>query len=252
MTTPSTSVLVDGTSSAIPTSRATSVDGEDDPTESNATAERHLEHLSLPTIRVQRHWPTAASFNSSLDRLDEDVNDVHSEQPIREQHRDGSVDALATQVDGTDDHSSQSPSQNVNSSVSPMPSNEGGTNRQEALTHHQVLRNGHTDHLDDNPAIIALQPLPSHAGASIPYPPQTSTTPQESYPQASRRPSTSTHTTPSNHHAHHDHPHHPRRHRRLLRWLQRRVDHPLPWNLSLRRRTENVRRRILDVERLLP
>lgn len=251
MTTRSTSVLVYGTSSAIPTSRATSVDGEEDPLESNATAEHHLEHLSLPTIRVQRHWPTAASFNSSLDRMDGDANDVHSEQPIREQHRDGSVDALATQVDGTDDPSSQSPSQNVNSSVFLMPSNEGGTNRQEALTHHQALRHGDTEHPNDNPAMIALQPLPGHADTSIPYPPQTSTTRQESSPQSSRRPSTSIHTTPSNHHAHHDHLHHHRR-RRLLRWLRRRVDHPLPWNLSLCRRTENVRRRILDVERLLP
>lgn len=42
--------------------------------------------------------------------------------------------------------------------------------------------------------------------------------------------------------------HNHRHRRRLLRWLR----HPLPWNMSLRRRAENIRRRIMDVDRVLP
>ncbi|KAI4221974.1 MAG: hypothetical protein L6R36_006511 [Xanthoria steineri] len=249
MTTRSTSVVVDGTPSAIPTTRATSVDGEEDPFESNATARHHLEHLALPTIRVHHHWPSAASLNSSLDRMDEGVDNVDPEQSIGQQDRDGDVNAFATQVDGTDDHSSQTPSQNGNSSFPQMPTNERGRDPQEPFSHDQALRNGIVGHLNPDPRMM-LPPSQSNEGeTSIPYPQQFSSIPQESSPQSSPRPSSNTRTSPPNHHGH-DHRH--RRRRRILRWVQRHVDHPLPWNLSLRRRTQNVRRRILDVERLLP
>ena len=249
MTARSTSVVVDGTPSAIPTTRATSVDGEEDHLESNATARHHLEHLALPTIRVHHHWPSAASLNSSLDRMEEGVDNVQPEQPIRQQYRDGIVNALATQVDGTDDHSSQTPSQNVNSSVSLMPSNERGRDPQEPFTHDQALRNGIAGHLNADPEMMLPQSEPYQGETSIPYPQQIPSFPQESSPQSSPPASSNTRASPPNHHGH---DHRRRRRRRILRWVQRHVDHPLPWNLSLRRRTQNVRRTILDVERLLP
>ncbi|KAI4111223.1 MAG: hypothetical protein LQ339_000684 [Xanthoria mediterranea] len=249
MTARSTSVVVDGTPSAIPTTRATSVDGEEDPLESNATARHHLEHLALPTIRVHHHWPSAASLNSSLDRMDEGVDNVHPEQPIRQQYRDGNVNALATQVDGTDDHSSQTPSQNVNSSGPLMSSSDRGRDPQEPFTHDQDLRNGIAGHPTAVPEMMLPQSQPNQGETSIPYPQQILSIPQESSPQSSPPPSSNTRTSPPSHHGH-DHRH--RRRRRILRWVRRRVDHPLPWNLSLRQRTQNVRRRILDVERLLP
>ncbi|KAI4253372.1 MAG: hypothetical protein LQ352_003728 [Teloschistes flavicans] len=46
------------------------------------------------------------------------------------------------------------------------------------------------------------------------------------------------------------HVRHPRRHR-LPRWLRRRLDHPVPWRIGLRRRAENIRQILGRVERLM-
>ena len=233
-------------------SRATSVDGDNDPHESNATARSHLEHLALPTIQVQQHeWPSAVSFNSSLERMDEDVNDVRPQHPSWQRHSHKNVVATATHVEGTHHSSSQSTSQNVNSSISLMLNNEDGTIQQEALIHYQPFRNGGPSHLNDHSATIIAPPhsQPSHTDATTSSPPQTSTAARGSSSPSSQRPSSTTHLTPPNH-VHDDH--HRRRRRRLVRWLRRHVDHPFPWNLSLRQRTQNIRRRILDVDRVLP
>ncbi|KAL8895318.1 MAG: hypothetical protein Q9192_003711 [Flavoplaca navasiana] len=248
MTTRSTSVLVDGTPSAISTSQATSVDGEQDVPEFHPTARHHLEDAFLQTFRVQQHRPSAASFDSSLNGM-EDGNNVDSDLPYLQQHRGGSEAEYSTQVDGTEGHSSQSPTQNVDTSTSLTPSSEGGTDSPGALTYEQPVLDGNTDQLILDPATNTRQSPPSPADALSSHPPQTSTTPQESSSQASQQPSAIAPSTRPNHRI--DERHH-RRRQRLLRWLQRRVEHPLPWDLSLRRRTENLRRRILDVDRLVP
>ncbi|KAI4275228.1 MAG: hypothetical protein LQ337_003367 [Flavoplaca oasis] len=248
MTTRSPSVLVDGTSSAISTSRTTSLDGEQDVPEFHPTPRHHLEDAFLQRFRLQHHRPSAASFDSSLNGM-EDGNNVDRDRPNLQQHRGGSEAEYPTQVDGTEGHSSQSPTPNVDTSTSYTPSSEGGTDPPDALTNEQPVNNGDTDQLIPDPAINTRQSPTSHADALSSHPPQTSTTPQELSSQASQRPSATAHATRPNHHIDERHL---RRRQRLLRWLRRRVDHPLPWHLSLRRRTENLRRRISDVDRVLP
>ncbi|KAL9626334.1 MAG: hypothetical protein Q9204_007390 [Flavoplaca sp. TL-2023a] len=249
MTTRSTSVLVDGIPSATSsTSRATSVDGEQDVRESHPTARHHLEDAFLQTFRVQQHRPSAASFDSSLNGM-EDGNNDDPDRLDSQQYRGGSEAECPTQVDGTDDHSSQSPTQNLDTSTSLTPSSEGGTGSPGALTYEQPVIDGNTDQPIPDPATNTPQSPPSPADALSSHPPQNSTTPQESSSQASQQPSATAPSTRPNHHI--DERHH-RRRQRLLRWLRRRVEHPLPWQLSLRRRTENLRRRIRDVDRLLP
>ena len=69
MTTPSTTVLVDGTPNGAPTSEATSIHEDDSPLEDNATRRHQLEQLAPPTAQGAQHYPSAASFNASLDQL---------------------------------------------------------------------------------------------------------------------------------------------------------------------------------------
>ena len=248
MTTRTTSVLVDGTPSAISTSRATSLDGEPEVPEPHPTVRHHLEDAFLQTSRVQQHRPSAASFDSSLNGM-EDGNNDDPDRLDSQQHRGGSEAECPTPVDGTDDHSSQSPTQNLDTSTSLTPSSEEGTDSAGALTYEQPVLDGNTDQLIHDPATNTEQSPPSPADALSSHPPQTSTTPQESSSQASQQSSATAPSTRPNHH--NDERHH-RRRRRLLRWLRRGDEDPFPWQLSLRRRTENLRRRILDVNRLLP
>ncbi|KAL8866880.1 MAG: hypothetical protein Q9198_008725 [Flavoplaca austrocitrina] len=248
MTTRTTSVLVDGTPSAISTSRATSLDGEPEVPEPHPTVRHHLEDAFLQTFRVQQHRPSAASFNSSLNGR-EDGNNDDPDRLDSQQHRGGSEAERPTQADGTDDHSSQSPTQNLDTSTSLTPSSEEGTDSRGALTYEQPVLDGNRDQLIPDPATNTRQSPPSPADALSSHPPQTSTTPQESSPQASQQPSATAHTNRPNHRI--DERHH-RRRQRLLHWLRRRVENPLPWHLSPRRRRENLRRRISDVDHLLP
>lgn len=69
MTTPSTTVLVDGVSDDPPTSVATSVDSEDDPLTPIATQRHRLELLTGPQLRHEQQYASADSFNASLDQL---------------------------------------------------------------------------------------------------------------------------------------------------------------------------------------
>ncbi|KAL8748546.1 MAG: hypothetical protein Q9184_007225 [Pyrenodesmia sp. 2 TL-2023] len=69
MTTPSTTVLVDGVSDDPATSEATSVYSEDDPLTPMATQRHHLELLTGPQLRHEQPYPSADSFNASLDQF---------------------------------------------------------------------------------------------------------------------------------------------------------------------------------------
>lgn len=69
MTTPSTTVLVDGVSEGPPTSVATSVHSEDDSLTPTATRTHHLDLLAAPQPREEQQYPSAESFNASLDQL---------------------------------------------------------------------------------------------------------------------------------------------------------------------------------------
>lgn len=71
MTTPSTTILIDGTMDGAHTSEATSIHDDESPVEENATRRHHLENLAIPSIQVGQHHASAASFNASLDQIGE-------------------------------------------------------------------------------------------------------------------------------------------------------------------------------------
>ncbi|KAL8953855.1 MAG: hypothetical protein Q9222_000301 [Ikaeria aurantiellina] len=95
MTTPSTTIMVDGTPDGVSTSDATSIDAEEDSAQTHATRRYHFEHLAVPTTQGEQRWPSASSFNSSLDRLQqsehlEDGVDGNSHpSPSQQQHEHG-------------------------------------------------------------------------------------------------------------------------------------------------------------------
>ncbi|KAL8780912.1 MAG: hypothetical protein Q9213_006252 [Squamulea squamosa] len=243
MTAPSTTVLVDGTPSAVPTSQATSVYGEEDSLESSATVRHHLEQLTLPTLRPEQDWPSAASFNSSLDRLDGDVsNEAHPMHSIQGNHRNSEGDASTPQVDGVNSTPNQGSLENAPSS-SQVLINNGPTIAAQPLDGQHAQRNNYIAQPHHVPTTASPSPPSPTLNLTQPFPSQTST--PSSISQQSGQP-TSPHIDPTL-------PDQPvRRRRRLLHWFQRRLENPLPWHLSLRRRADNVRRRILDVDRLLP
>ncbi|KAL8921643.1 MAG: hypothetical protein Q9172_003891 [Xanthocarpia lactea] len=245
MTTSPTTIFVDGTPSAVPTSQATSIYGEEEASESNATARHHLEHLAPPTARLEQHWPSAASFNSSLDRSNEETNtNAYPIQLTQNIRRDGDSVSSATPVDGVNDTTDHSSLQSGNS-PSQLPSIDGHATTQELLTSEERHHNTPISQPDHVPATSASPPPSSRPNSTPPARSQTSTLSSVSrqLPQDQ---------SPTRLNQHGQHIHHHRRRRRLRRWLQRHLNHPLPWNLSLRGRTENIRRRIMDVERLLP
>ncbi|KAL8768309.1 MAG: hypothetical protein Q9209_005448 [Squamulea sp. 1 TL-2023] len=248
MTTPSATILVDGTPSAVPTSQATSVYGEEESLESNATVRHRLEQLTLPTLRPEQDWPSAASFNSSLDRLNgDDSNEAHAHpvHSIQGNQRNSEGDALTPQVDsvnGTPNHGSL---QNASSSSQVLINNEP-TIAAEPLHGQQAQRNNHILQPDYFPTIASPSPPSPSFNHTRPSPPQTSTSSPDSQPSGQPSSPRISPILPNQRI-------HRRRHRRrLLHWFQRRLENPLPWHLSLRRRADNVRRRILDVDRLLP
>ncbi|KAL8905872.1 MAG: hypothetical protein Q9171_006501 [Xanthocarpia ochracea] len=246
MTTSPTTIFVDGTPSAVPTSQATSIYGEEEAFESNATARYHLEHLAPPTARLEQHRPSTASFNSSLDRSNEETSTnaypIPSTQNIR---RDGGSVLLATPVDGVNDTSDHSSLQNGNSS-SQLPSIDGDTTTQELLTTSEDSH--HNAPISQPDHVLATSPSPSPSTRPNSTPPTHS---QTSTPSPVSRQSPQD-QSPTRFDQHGQRIRHHRRRRRLRRWFQRHLNHPLPWNLSLRRRAENIRRRIMDVDRLLP
>lgn len=69
MTAPSTTILVNGTTEDVSMSDATSVDGEEESPERHPAEGYLLDHLSIPPSTADVGRPTAASFNSSLERL---------------------------------------------------------------------------------------------------------------------------------------------------------------------------------------
>ncbi|KAL8695670.1 MAG: hypothetical protein Q9224_003245 [Gallowayella concinna] len=246
MTTPSTTALVNGTPDRVPASSATSVDGEEDTFELNATRRHHLEQLAVPTIRIEPHWPSAASFNSSLDRLNDDADNVQYQQSVRRESRDVDRIESATQLDGVDGTSNNPPfHDNCRQETSPSHGRASAT--REVVIHQRITLDDHPDDANNmfptavsNPSSVRLNP-------TIPSPCHTPTPPPTSR-QSQPTPSSNTPSNSPDHRTHHH------RRRRLLRWLRRHLDHPLPWNPSLRRRAraQNVRRTILNVDRLLP
>ncbi|KAL8836041.1 MAG: hypothetical protein Q9170_003086 [Blastenia crenularia] len=69
MTTPSTTVLVNGTPDAASTSEATSIYDDENPLEDHATRRHQLEQLAVPSALTAERYPSAASFDASLDQL---------------------------------------------------------------------------------------------------------------------------------------------------------------------------------------
>ncbi|KAL8730995.1 MAG: hypothetical protein Q9181_004460 [Wetmoreana brouardii] len=65
---------MDGTPDGVSTSEATSMDALEDAPDSYATPRYHFEHLTVPTTRAEQRWPSAASFDASLDRLDGEID----------------------------------------------------------------------------------------------------------------------------------------------------------------------------------
>ncbi|KAL8857708.1 MAG: hypothetical protein Q9178_005743 [Gyalolechia marmorata] len=243
MTTSPTTIFVDGTPSA--TSQATSIYGEEEASGSNATARHHLEHLAPPTAQPEQRWPSAASFNSSLDRSNEETSTnaypIQSTQNIR---RGGDSVSSAIPVDGTNDISDHSSLQNGNSS-SQLPSVDGHMTTQELLTSEEGHHSTPISQPDHVPATSASPPPSTRLNSTAATRSHTST------PSLVSRQSPQD-QSPTHLDQHGQHIHHHRRRRRIRRWLQRRLNHPFPWNLSLRRRAENIRRRIMDVDLLLP
>ncbi|KAL8727085.1 MAG: hypothetical protein Q9166_006272 [cf. Caloplaca sp. 2 TL-2023] len=234
MTTPSTTVLVDGTPEEIPTSQATSVDREEESSDINATRRHHLEQLVVPTLQVeQQRMASAASFNSSIDRLNDNADDLHLPRSSRQQEQE---------ADGINTASTN----HANNVLVHNASSEPFSLRDDPSTNQQIANSDHPQGLDGTPSTTALEPSSVRLNPTIPSPSQAPTSPPASR-QSSQLPSTNNRTTSTDQRTHHH-----RRRRRLLRWLRRHLDHPHPWNLSLRRRAENIRRQILDVDRLLP
>ncbi len=243
MTTSPTTIFVDGTPSAVPTSQATSIYGEEEASDSNATARHHLEHLAPPTAQSEQHWPSAASFNSSLDRSNEGTStDAYPIQSSQNTWRDGDGVWLVTPVDGVNDTSDHSSLQNGNSS-SQLPSIDGHMTAQEPLTSEEGHNNTPISQPDHVPATSASPPPSTRPNSRAATHSQTSTR----SPVSRQSPQDE---SPTRLDQHGQRLHHHRRRRRLRRWLQRHLNHPLPWNLSLRGRAENIRRRIMDVDRL--
>ncbi|KAL8806198.1 MAG: hypothetical protein Q9182_001473 [Xanthomendoza sp. 2 TL-2023] len=243
MTTPSTTALVNGTPDRVPTSSATSMDGEEDNSELNATRRHHLEQLAVPTIRIQHDWPSAASFNSSLDRMNDDADNAPFQQSVSRADQDGDRMLSATRVDGVDG-TSNDPSPRDNRLQQRSSTHGRFLATREVVIHQGIAPDGHSDH-----ANTVAPPMASHPSSIRPDPaiPSPSHTPPPASRISHQTPSNNTLTTLPDQRTH-DH----RRRRRLLRWLRRRLDHPLPWNLSLRQRAQNVRRTIRNVDRLLP
>ncbi|KAL8656025.1 MAG: hypothetical protein Q9210_000513 [Variospora velana] len=238
MTTPSTTVLVDGTPDERSTSEATSVNGEDNPLTPSVMRRRHFELLAVPIAQEDHRYPSSFSFDASLDQLPADGN------------RDGLQSP--TDQDATDVHHGSSTSIQNNS-----------------------------DHLSINHSSHHLsqerdQPDLAHSTSKLPSPPpatyqvtETSTRiaePSTQSPQVQptlrspQQPGTNSNipdpsiqsASPNSQHRTQLITRRQHRRRRILRWLRRRLDRPLPWSLDLRRRAENVRRRISDVDRVLP
>lgn len=69
MTTPSTTVLIDGISDDPPTSEATSLDGEEDSLTPTTTRRHHLELSAGSNGGHEQQYPSVESFNASLDQL---------------------------------------------------------------------------------------------------------------------------------------------------------------------------------------
>ncbi|KAL9597444.1 MAG: hypothetical protein Q9219_005136 [cf. Caloplaca sp. 3 TL-2023] len=70
MASPSTTVLINGTTEEVPTSVATSIYDDEGLNEDNATRRHYLENLALPSVQGGQDYPSAASFNESLDQLE--------------------------------------------------------------------------------------------------------------------------------------------------------------------------------------
>ncbi|KAL8820221.1 MAG: hypothetical protein Q9223_001513 [Gallowayella weberi] len=159
MTTPSTTALVNGTPDRMPTSSATSVDGEEDTSELNATRRHHLEQLAVPRIRNQHPWPSTASFNSSLDRMNDDADNVQSQQSVSREDRNWVRMLLAAQVDGVDGPSND-PSPRDNQLRETSPSHRRTSATREVVIHQEIIPDGYPDDAN-NVSTMASDP-PSH------------------------------------------------------------------------------------------
>lgn len=68
MTTPSTTVFVDGTPDGRSASEATSVTSEDNLLQPSVMRRRHFELMAVPVARDDHRYPSSASFNASIDQ----------------------------------------------------------------------------------------------------------------------------------------------------------------------------------------
>lgn len=236
MTTPSTTILIDGTVDGAQdgdhTSEATSFHDHESPVEEHATRRHHLENLAIPSVQVGQEHPSAASFNASLDQMESQRNSLHSPLDPRQGHDN----QTPPQPNGhhVPDNRNNTPTGNP---VSQLP-NPGNLTSLEERQPTAYSLDGTSTYPPDEPRTDTSTDFhpasaPPSIHPSIQQPPAPSTTNQPlTVPPTTQRGRSHNH----------------RRRRRLLRWLR----HPLPWNLSFRRRAENIRRRIMDVDRVLP
>ena len=247
MTTPPTTVHVNGTLDGVSGTEATSVDGEQDLSQSQVTQRYHLEHLAPLASRDGDRLRSAESFNSSVDRIvtgplsssSINLSDRSQEQERREEesHRSHPVQQDHQNIDGI--HSPPdlpTPSQTNIPAPTPLPHRR--PHSREVIIHQPLIRNQST-HPEQQPS--TSNPTPFLNLPSATTPPTPSPHPSTSTPSL---PTPATQPLPSRQPLGTDH----RWRRRLLRWLR----HPLPWRVDIRRRTENIRRSIRNVERLLP
>ncbi|KAL8708905.1 MAG: hypothetical protein Q9220_006237 [cf. Caloplaca sp. 1 TL-2023] len=262
--------MVDGTPDGLSTSDATSIDAEEDSAQSHATLRYHFEHLAVPATQGEQPWPSASSFNASVDRLEqferrEDGVDGDSHPPPAQQQtangktstgqylgKPSGIDPsspghpsppLLDNIDGPSDH----PLDDTNSHPTPTIRNSETRPNYPVIIHQDIPSNPAASSHDDSSTILQAQQPPNPLGLNPNPTPSQGT----SAPSASLQPSVSTTATPNpSPVGPMRHPH--RRRRRLLRWLQRHFVPPMPWGPSPRRRAANVRRSIQQVNDAFP
>ncbi|KAL9609639.1 MAG: hypothetical protein Q9167_005616 [Letrouitia subvulpina] len=197
-----------------------------------------FDHLAVPGPMT--HLPSSHSFNASLDRLNQgmlllylenllaDVVAVDGESASPHSHSSSARDVsqrpsiAAGQHASTDGH--EDGSQHTDNAR-----NNAATVRQEAATaaessaHEEQLRNAQQDwHLHHDPGGVNSTVPSTNEAITAPTAP---TTPQQTEPSSpTMQPPARRSPDRINRH----------RRRRALRWLQRTLRHPLPWNQNRR------------------
>ncbi|KAI4198617.1 MAG: hypothetical protein LQ350_005147 [Teloschistes chrysophthalmus] len=238
MTAPSTTILVNGTTEDVSMSDATSVDGEEESPERHPAEGYLLDHLSIP--------PSTADVG---DDQPENLLPAHAPQQGHEGDNTQHTPPSFAQTNGIHHplHRTDTVTDRVDHQPAGTPVATYTTSRRENLLYPQNLQPTTTSAAP--PSTSTLAPAPS----SI-FLPSTAPSPSP-HRSATDSPSNLRSTTPlpsSAPAAMNQDPARRSSRRRLREWVRRRRDHPLPWRIDVRRRTENIRRMLREMERLLP